>query len=137
MPAILLRLEPRAIEQTWPRIEGLIGAACTRSGGRYTAPDVKWLAQNGDWQIWIALDQQGTILAVGGTEIVRYPRLLAIAIRFGIGRDRKSWQHFRDDMKAWGKTRGCSRIEGTVRKGWRRIFTGWRHTHDFIEQEIL
>lgn len=93
------------------------------------------LAEHGDWQIWIAVDETG-ILAVAASEIVYYPQLTAISIRFGVGRNRQSWQHFRDDIAAWGKTRGCTKIEGTVRKGWRRIFTGWLHTHDFIERNI-
>lgn len=120
---------------TWPKIESLVAAACTRSVGRYQASDVHGFAARGEWQIWIAVNEQG-IVAVAGTEIIHYPRLTAISIRFGIGRERHTWQHFRDDIRAWGKSQGCTKIEGTVRKGWRKVFTGWLHTHDFIEQDI-
>lgn len=135
MHCILVRLEPGAIAATWPRIESMVATACKRSGGRYLAPDVRVLATHGEWQIWIAVNEHG-ILAVAGTEIISYPQLRAISIRFGIGRDRQSWQHYRDEIAAWGKAQGCTLIEGTVRKGWRRIFTGWLHTHDFIERKI-
>lgn len=133
--AILVLVTPAALAATWPRVSEMVDDACRYSGGRYEASDVLDQVQRRAWHLWIAVDEQG-ICAVAGTEIVEYPRLKAINIRFGTGRDRESWQHFVIDFIAFGKANGCALIEGDLRKGWRRIFEGWRHTHDFCERTI-
>ena len=89
------------------------------------------------WQLWIAVDSEGSICAVAGTELVTYPTgLLALVIHFGTGRRREIWQHFMEDVVAWGKSRGCVLAEGAMRRGWRRVLPGWSHTHDFVDRAI-
>ena len=136
MAAVLVRLNSEAIEATWPRIETMIDAACERSSGRYSAPVVKAYAQRGAWQIWIALDEQG-VCAVAASSINTYDTgLKSIAIRFGTGRKRRQWQHFMEDVVAWGKSQGCTMAEGNFRLGWRRALPGWTHTHDSLERAL-
>lgn len=135
--AILVRLEPRAIAATWPRIEQDVVQACLRSHGRYSAPLVRKYAEQGLWQIWLAINQAGEVCAVAGTRIVAYDTgLKALDIKFGTGRQRKIWQHFMADLLAWGKEQGCTIAEGSFRKGWRRVLPGWSHTHDCLERSL-
>lgn len=134
MSAVLIRLKPEAIDATWPRIETMVAQACERSGGRHSAPVVKAYAKRGAWQIWIALDDKG-VCAIAATSVITYDTgLKSIAIRFGTGRQRKSWQNFMEDIVAWGKAQGCTMAEGNFRRGWRRVLPGWTHTHDSLER---
>lgn len=137
MSAILIRLEPVAITATWPRIESWIADAAERSHGRYTAALIRAYAERGLWQLWLAIDETKEICAVGGTRIITYDTgLKTLFVMFGTGRNRKAWQHFMDDFLAYGKSQGCTLAEGSFRKGWRRIFPGWTHTHDFLERVL-
>lgn len=134
MTAILVRLEPRAIAATWPKIEKLVADAATRSRGRYLAEDVRALAEKGEWQLWLAIDQDG-ICAVAGTSFIPYPRLTAFHVQFGTGRNRERWQHLMDELVAWGLANGATKAQGEFRIGWRRVLPGWTHTHDFVERD--
>lgn len=133
----MVRLDPPAIAATWPRIEKLVTAAAERSHGRYTAALVKSYAEQGKWQLWIAVDGAGEIIATAGTRFITYDTgLKSIFVIFGTGRLRHLWQHFMADLLVFGKAHGCTIAEGSLRRGWRRILPGWTHTHDFCERAL-
>lgn len=112
----------------------MVAAAADLSSGRYTAAWIRTYAERGQWQIWIAMDEIG-ICAVAGTELVTYDTgLKALAVKFGTGRNRDSWQHLMNDVVAWGASQGCKLNEGGFRIGWKRVLRGWNHTHDFLER---
>jgi hypothetical protein len=114
----------------------MISDACAKSSGRYTEPLIKEFAASGLWQIWFAVDDAG-ICAVAGTEMITYPTgLKVIAIRFGTGRERLKWQHFMEDVVAWGRSQGCTMAEGAFRRGWKRVLPGWHHGHDSLERAL-
>lgn len=83
------------------------------------------------------MDREG-ICAVVGTHFLDYPTgLRAFVIRFGTGRDRQAWDKSgMDEICAWAKAQGCTKREGVFRIGWRRVLTGWLHTHDFLESDL-
>lgn len=119
---------------TWPKIETAVENAARRSRGRYTAPLIKEYARKGLWQIWIVIDDGG-ICGVCGTQLFTYDTgLKELTFRFCTGRDREKWQHFVDDIIAWGKANGCGIAAGIMRRGWRRVLPNWNHTHDYLER---
>ncbi len=93
-------------------------------------------ARIGDWQIWIYTDDRG-LAAVMGTEVIQYPTgLRSIVFLFCTGRNRKKWQHHMVDVLAWAKAVGCGLAQGPFRIGWRRVLSGWSHSHDFLERPL-
>lgn len=121
------------VGEMWPRIEPFVLEACETSKGRFTADDIKQWAQDGIWQLWVAIEGND-ILCVTGTEIIVYKTgLKTIAIRLCDGVEREKWQHFMANILEWGKQQGCTRKEGVFRPGWRRVLKGWDHTHEFLE----
>lgn len=136
MKAILLRLESQQIAATWPKVEKWVARACRRSNGRYLAEDVRQACESGDWQLWIAMDNDG-FRAVGASHFSEYPRLKAFTIAFGAARDYRDMDRLADEMCAWGKSQGATLFESKVSRGWRRLlpWSGWKHTHDFLERK--
>lgn len=117
-------------------IEARVAEACASSNGRYEPRHVFDFGVRALWQIWLVVDDD-RIVFVGATELVRYPTgLKALAWRFGVGDGRQNWQHLMAGVLAWARSEGCKIAEGCFRKGWRRVFTDWRHTHEFIERDI-
>jgi hypothetical protein len=83
------------------------------------------------------VDETGEVIAVAGSHLIRYDTgLKSIFLSFGVGRQRKKWQHFMADIKAWGKSQGCTLFESSLREGWCRIFPDLKHTHDFVQQVL-
>lgn len=132
------RVEPSEIDALWPEIEDLVCEACARSSGRYTGAHAREFASQGRWQFWIVRDDEGSVCFIGGTEICDYPTgLRTLAWRFGTGHDHEKWAHLMGAVLELAKKEcGCTMAEGAFRRGWKRVFTAWRHTHDVLEIDL-
>jgi hypothetical protein len=129
-------LNPEEIDNYEIRIRPFIDEACSETDGRFTADIILDFSRKGLWQIWI-VTRGGEIVFVGGTEIrIFHTGLKVLEIRFGVGADRRAWQHHLDSVLGWAKAAGCSRATGAFRIGWRRVLPGWVHTHEFLERAL-
>ncbi len=122
------------VESVWGEIVGLIVKACESCNGRYLATDVKKLLKDRKWQLWVY--RESDIQAICVTEILLYPRKKYCRIVMGIGRDRTAWQDHRKTIEEWARSQGCDGIESIARIGWKRIFTDWQHTHEYLERTL-
>lgn len=133
----LHRIPPDLVSEVWPRIEDWIEEACDRSSGRYEAEHVKTFARDAIWQLWM-ITEATEVVFVGATENLIYPTgLKTIAWRLGTGEGREFWQHeMMNYVLEQARGQGCKMVEGGFRPGWRRVFKGWKHTHDILEHVL-
>lgn len=134
----LIRVQPEAVDGVWPSIEAMVADACARSRGRFESRHVQVFARSGIWTLWLVVEEEDRkIVFVGGTDFNVYPTgLKTIWWRFGTGEGRENWQHLMAEILAWAKLQGCAKGEGVFRRGWRRVFTDWQHTHEFLEIDL-
>lgn len=125
----------RPTPEIWPIVKPLIEKACKRNNGRYQVEDVKKWLDEGDWQLWAAIENQ-QVKAICLTEIVIYPGAKVCRINIGTGIEREKWQDFRVLIEYWAKEMGCNKMESIARKGWSKIFKDYQQTHIFLEKEI-
>ena len=110
------------IDQCWPKIEGYIQKAAEYTYGRFTAGNIYDLVAEGDYQLWVAFEDDSIKGAVV-TNVVTYPQRKLLCMQFCGGEGLVDWK---DPMLAllrrFAKDVGCDGIESTARPGWAKIF---------------
>ena len=58
-------------------------------------------------------------------------------IKFWTGENSLEWLHLMEDLEAWAKHEGCTRIIGVMRKGWAKRLPDYRMTHVYLEKDLI
>ena len=118
----------------WPSIADLVGAACERSYGKFTA-DLLFNEISGDrMQLWLAWDGGPQAVCITRTLDVNGVKILDFVIVTGVARE--TWQHFKHQIEDWARSIGCTRSQAMMRPGWSKIFPDFKITHFFGERAL-
>ena len=115
-------IPPQYIDACWDKIEAFIGKAAKYTYGRYTTSNIYDLVKEGDYQLWVAIDDtqfKGAVV----TNIITYPQRKLLGMQFCGGDDLKLWKEpMLELLKKFGLASGCDGIESTGRPGWAKVF---------------
>lgn len=120
-----------------PRVRDYTENMAQHSGGRYLREDIEEAVAHGTMQLWL-VGTQKEVLAVGLTEIIRYPRSKACRMIACVGARMRDWSHLNEFVRLWAREQGCDRMEALCRKGWERVLArhGYRPFHILLEGTV-
>ena len=124
------------IESVWHSVEVYMADAAVHSYGRYTSDDIKDVVLDGSRHLWVAFDDAYIYGAVV-TQIVKYPRINALAFHFIGGVEGLTWKTpMLLMLQKFARDHNCGVIESIGRAGWLKIFGPEGATHKGIFFEI-
>ena len=109
------------IHQTWPLVEGYITSALEYSHGEYTPEQAKVYLANGQWTLYVAVDDAGSLRGAGAVQFNNMPNdrvAFVMAIGGKLFTSQDTWQQFVDLLKS----RGATRVEGAARESIARLW---------------
>lgn len=115
------------------RIAPLIERGAKVSGGRVTPEGLFKRIEDGELQLWVAVDGRD-VHALLLTEIIQYPALKACHIELCAGENRHEWLHFLGQVEQWAREQGCEVMEGYMRPGWK--LDGYRVRRHVTEKKL-
>tara|TARA_R110002072_G_scaffold59447_3_gene151311 strand:- start:77 stop:499 length:423 start_codon:yes stop_codon:yes gene_type:complete len=122
-------------DENWEEVSGHLQSPVEQSGGRYRLEDVFHSIYNGDYHLWIVLDEK--IVAAAVTGFTDYPRKRMLTCHFLGGSRMDEWVEDMDVIfEKWARDHGASGIELTGRKGWGRALDklGWKQSFFVTEK---
>jgi hypothetical protein len=120
-----------AISYYWPTIEPLVQLALSEAHGELESADVYERLCDQRMQALVAVDGD-RIIAVLVTEIVQYPRKVALRVVLAGGEGLDRWVHAAHEMLLQGaRSIGAKTLEMHGRKGWQRALrvVGWEPSY--------
>lgn len=128
--AELICVDPAEVENVWPHVEKLIGAAIDRvdfSNFR----DVESEVYRGGALLWIAWDGE-RIRAAAVTAINnRVCEIVACG-----GRGLREWIHLIKDLENYAREENCERMRIIGRTGWKRVLPDYKQSCVVLERLI-
>ena len=106
-----------------------IEGALKYSGGTHDYADIIRGIKQNKMQLWPAMD------ACLVTEIFTFPKLKCLNVFLG-GGNLETLKDMHDSVEAFGKMMGCKKVTISGRKGWVRVFKGFKPLHQTIVKEI-
>lgn len=109
------------IHQTWPLVEGYISSALEYSHGEYTPEQAKVYLANGQWTLYVAVDDAGTLHGAGAVVFNNRPNdrvAFVIAIGGKMFTSHDTWRQFVGLLKS----RGATQVEGAARESIARLW---------------
>lgn len=134
---IEVSLVPREyVDTCWDKIEGFITKAAKYTYGRYTTSNIYDMVKDGDYQLWVAFNEEGFKGAVV-TNVITYPQKKILCMQFCGGENLKLWKDpMLELLKRFGKDVGCEGIESTGRPGWAKIFQNDGYKATWVTYEL-
>ena len=105
----------------WPLVEHFIASALEYSHGEYTVEQAKVYLSTGQWVLYVAVDDAGTLHGAGAVQFNNRPNdrvAFVIAIGGKMFTSKDTWQQFVDLLKA----RGATQVEGAARESIARLW---------------
>lgn len=130
----MLAVRPEEVAVIYPQIEDWVELMARRSRGRYLAKDFVSAIQTQEWQLWVVVEG-GAVIAAIVTQLIKYPRRIAVHYRAIVGRDYKRWRHLEETISTWAKKNGATLMESFAPPGWSRM-TDRKIAHVLIEKDI-
>ena len=118
------------VHQTWPQIEAFVASALQYCQGEYTLEQAKVFVSTGQWDIYVAVDENN---AIKGAAAVRFNNMPNDRVAFIMTMGGKlitnpdNWTKFVEVLKH----RGATRIEGAVRESMARFCTKYGLTEKY------
>lgn len=129
-------VEGPSVEEIWPFISALADTIAETSRGKISGDDLRLIVKQGAMQLWFVLGSQGEALALVVTEIKNFPGKRVCIVQGLAGLDRGRWMHHLEEIEAWAKSLGCSRIEVRGRKGMVRVLPAYKLTAVYLEKDL-
>jgi hypothetical protein len=134
----VLLVSPSDISVVWDDVVEFIDLALKHSEGELISDDLILPLNNGEQNLWVALEE-GEIIAAMITEIIPHPRkrvlrVITIGAKDGHGMDK--WYDFLPAVEGFALNNECSSLEAWTRKGMARKLKDWKHTYMVITKEL-
>jgi len=131
-------VSPDDISIVWDDVVGFIDLALKHSEGELISDDLILPLNNGQQNLWVALEG-GEIIAAMITEIIPHPRkrvlrVITIGAKDGHGMDK--WYDFLPAVEGFALNNGCSSLEAWTRKGMARKLKDWTHHYMVITKQL-
>jgi hypothetical protein len=117
---LIVQVHADNVRQVAELVGPLIDAALEHASGELTTDDILNCATRGKFQVWL-VTQARQLVGAATTQVVQYPRCAAVRVVTLGGRDMDSWAaRLDDEIQAFGREQGATRIEACGRKGLER-----------------
>lgn len=124
------------VDSCWGKIEQFIDKAAEYTYGRYTTGNIYDMIKDGDYQLWVAMNDKEFKGAVV-TNIITYPQRRLLGMQFCGGEELDSWKDpMLDLLKRFAKDVGCEGIESTGRPGWAKVFKNDGYKATWVTYEL-
>ena len=123
----------------WNQVRVHFVEAIERSNGRWSLEHLLASFVSGQYQLWIAYNEDKTINGALATQIVGYPCKANLAMHFIGGTGFDDWYpDLLKEISIFAKESGCSGLEGVARKGfWKWLKDdGFTKEVPFYEKEL-
>ena len=127
------RVPPQDLPEAWPRYRKLLLDVLDRGEKAYSEADILTLLLTGRWGLMVS--ERGTVDAICVFEIVDFPRLRRLLLRYAAGDgdlmlDAAPW------LEKQARAAGCHEVEIYGRKGWERRLPEWDHRGVILRKEL-
>lgn len=129
----LYLVRPESLDQAWPLAEPWIAKALRRSDCVSTDACRGFIAE-GKWHLFMAIGEGCEAVCVA--EIQQYPLRKVLSIYVCTGKDHTRWVKHLDQIEAWAREQGCSRVVAFARKGWAKLLPKYHSTHIILELDL-
>ena len=129
-------LDPKRLPEVWEFIEVHLQGIADQSRKHLRLQDVTTFIINGSWKLWIIWDAEGMFLALGITEFVKYPGMLACRAVGIAGKGHKKWVHCLAYVERWAANQGCKSMEVLGRPAYRKLLPEYEFTHVILEKSL-
>lgn len=124
------------VHHAWDRVSDYIAKGLVRSGGEYSAEQLKVYLIQGSQVLMVILDDANEIKGAMTVQLISYPnKRIAYITALGGATYEGSWNQFIE----WARLNGCSAIRGaafdSVARLWKRKF-GFQSRYVMVEKEI-
>lgn len=129
-------IPPQYVDSCWDKVEGFIQKAAKYTYGRYTTDNIYDMVSEGEYQLWVAIEDtefKGAVV----TNIITYPQRKLLGMQFCGGEELVKWkQPMLDLLKRFAKDAGCEGIESTGRPGWAKVFQNDGYKATWVTYEL-
>lgn len=133
----LVQIPIENLPEAWSHVVPFIEKMSTLTSGDYGLDDLRAQLLSGNMQLWAAIDDDGRPLAVMITQLFMTPKLTFAHILGLVGEHRDKWIHHLEEIKAWAKANGATRLRISGRKAWAKVLPEFKVTYWQYEQEII
>ncbi len=131
------RIVPAAkVPFAWPEVEAFLDAACQRTQGDTTLPELLALCERGAGTLWaIWLDK--TLVGAGVTQVSPQSdgRLACYVLAVG-AEGSPDWPAIAAAVETDARTKGCALMRWVGRPGWGRRLPGYETTAVMLAKEL-
>lgn len=123
------------VRQWWPKSWPMLKPAVDMIG-QHTPLSVLSALEDGDFQLWAVLDDDGNMHAAVVTEIAEWPGTKECTSRYCGGDDVDEWVDLIAEIEAWAKHNGCTRSYVMGRRGWTKKLHGYRESAVVLMKDL-
>ena len=119
------------IQQTWDKVEKMLGDAMSHSGGEYNLEQLKVMLVEGKQTLLVLADDNMEIKCSSTIEWINYPNdRVAFITAIGGRNSKDGWNQFME----WVKANGGTKIQGAAYESVARL---WKKAYGFENRYIL
>ena len=110
------------VHAAWPKVEQFICSALEYSQGEYTVEQAKVYVANGQWVLFVVLNNEGEIIGAICVQFNNMPNdrvAFVVAIGGKLISNQDTWEQFTSLLKA----NGATYVEGAARESIARLWT--------------
>lgn len=110
------------VHAAWPKVERFIASALEYSQGEYTVDQAKVFVANGQWALFVAVDDNQEIQGAACVQFNNMPNdrvAFVVAIGGKLMTNKDTWGQFTSLLKA----NGATYVEGAARESIARLWT--------------
>lgn len=123
-----------AVSNIWDSVKNLITKT---NDDVLNDNDIKKYLLNGDYTLWVAIDEQSkNVVAAMTTEFAYYPRDKVCRVVTLAGERMKEWIGNLDMVEEWAKEQGCSYLDMYGRRGWIKVLTDWKEDSVLLRKKL-
>jgi hypothetical protein len=125
------------LDKLLPIVIPMLAPSLAQDGWKVGVEDLRGLLESGGMELWICQDTETLeVIAALATEIHDYPRARVFSLAFCGGKDMERWAPWIDALEGIAAARGCTHVRIPGRKGWGRVFEGYREVHRIYEKAL-
>jgi hypothetical protein len=118
------------VHAAWPKVERFVASALEYSNGEYTPEQAKVFVAQGQWAVFVAVDDNQEIQGAACVQFNNMPNdrvAFVVAIGGKLIADRSTWEQFTSLLKV----NGATYVEGAARESIARL---WKAKFGFEEK---
>ncbi len=131
--SVLICVPPDDTERVWPLVQDMIENAYAETD--LFLPDVLSWLRDGKGLLWLAVEGD-KILAALTTSLEPRPSGMSCRLVANGGHDIEQWKDHAREIEDYARAEGCVKVCFDGRRGWERIFVGYRPVKVTLEKAL-